>query len=211
MSMMKFTKHCGIVAPILRINIDTDAIIPSREMKRVSKSGLGESLFANWRYIDRGKDFEKLNPDFVLNEPDYADTSILLAGRNMGCGSSREFAVWALTDYGIRAIIAPSFGAIFYTNCIRNGLLPIVLDEAVITELAGQVSDDPQQNRLSIDLAECVVVSPDGRSHPFKIERVYQQMLLEGLDAIDITMKSDAAINAYSKADRKKRSWAYLD
>ncbi len=211
MSMMTFTKHCGIAAPMLRINIDTDAIIPSREMKRVSKLGLGESLFAGWRYIDRGKDTAILDPGFVLNQPDYVDTSILLAGRNMGCGSSREFAVWALTDYGIRAIIAPSFGAIFYTNCIRNGLLPIVLDEAVIAELAGQVTDDPQQNRLSIDLSECIVMSPNGQSHPFKIEPVYRQMLMEGLDAIDITMKSDAAINAYTKSDRKKRSWAYLD
>ena len=129
----------------------------------------------------------------------------------MGCGSSREFAVWALTDYGIRAIIAPSFGAIFYTNCIRNGLLPIGLDEAAVAELAGQVSDDPQQNRLFIDLAKCVVVSPDGSSHTFEIEPVYRQMLMEGLDAIDITMKSDAAINAYIKSDRKKRSWAYFD
>ena len=211
MSMKTFTKHSGIAAPMLRINIDTDAIIPSREMKRVSKSGLGESLFAGWRYIDRGKDTEILDPGFVLNQPDYADTSILLAGRNMGCGSSREFAVWALTDYGIRAIIAPSFGAIFYTNCIRNGLLPIVLDEAVVAELAGQVVNDPQQDRLSIDLAECIVVSPNGQSHPFDIEFVYQRMLMEGLDAIDITMKSIAAINAYSKIDREKRSWAYLD
>jgi 3-isopropylmalate/(R)-2-methylmalate dehydratase small subunit len=211
MSMKTFTKHSGIAAPMLRINIDTDAIIPSREMKRVSKSGLGESLFAGWRYIDRGKDTETLDPGFVLNQPDYADTSILLAGRNMGCGSSREFAVWALTDYGIRAIIAPSFGSIFYTNCIRNGLLPIVLDEAVVAELAGQVVNDPQQDRLSIDLAECIVVSPNGQSHPFDIEFVYQRMLMEGLDAIDITMKSNAAINAYSKIDREKRSWAYLD
>ena len=209
--MKTFTKHSGIAAPMLRINIDTDAIIPSREMKRVSKSGLGESLFAGWRYIDRGKDTEILDPGFVLNQPDYADTSILLAGRNMGCGSSREFAVWALTDYGIRAIIAPSFGAIFYTNCIRNGLLPIVLDEAVVAELAGQVVNDPQQDRLSIDLAECIVVSPNGQSHPFDIEFVYQRMLMEGLDAIDITMKSNAAINAFSKIDREKRSWAYLD
>ena len=209
--MKTFTKHSGIAAPMLRINIDTDAIIPSREMKRVSKSGLGESLFAGWRYIDRGKDTEILDPGFVLNQPDYADTSILLAVRNMGCGSSREFAVWALTDYGIRAIIAPSFGAIFYTNCIRNGLLPIVLDEAVVAELAGQVVNDPQQDRLSIDLAECIVVSPNGQSHPFDIEFVYQRMLMEGLDAIDITMKSIAAINAYSKIDREKRSWAYLD
>ena len=209
--MKTFTKHRGVAAPMLQININTDAIIPSREIRRVSKTGLGESLFAGWRYIDRGKDTEKPNPEFVLNQPDHVDTSILLTGRNMGCGSSREFAVWALTDYGIRAIIAPSFGAIFYTNCMRNGLLPITLDEAVVAELASQVADDPKQNRLSIDLAKCVVVSPESGSHSFEIEPVYRQMLMEGLDAIDITMKFDAAINAYTKSDREKRSWAYLD
>jgi 3-isopropylmalate/(R)-2-methylmalate dehydratase small subunit len=129
----------------------------------------------------------------------------------MGCGSSREFAVWALTDYGIRAIIAPSFGAIFHTNCIRNGLLPIVIDEKIIAELAGQVSEDPQQNRLSIDLAKCEVVAPDGAIHKFEIEPAYRQMLMKGLDAIDITMQSDAAINTFIEGDRKKRGWAYLD
>jgi 3-isopropylmalate/(R)-2-methylmalate dehydratase small subunit len=209
--MKTFNRHCGVSAPILRINIDTDAIIPSREMKRVSKTGLGESLFAGWRYIDRGKDIEKLDPDFVLNLPEYAGTTILLAGRNMGCGSSRECAVWALTDYGIRAIIAPSFGTIFYTNCIRNGLLPIVLDEAAVANLASQVSNDPQRNRLSIDLDKCVVISPDGNSHKFEIEPVYRQMLMEGLDPIDITMNSEAAISSFIENDRKKRSWAYLD
>jgi 3-isopropylmalate/(R)-2-methylmalate dehydratase small subunit len=129
---MKFKKHTGIAAPMLRANIDTDAIIPSRELKRVSKEGLGEGLFAGWRYFNRGESDESANPDFILNQPEYGGASILLAGSNMGCGSSREFAVWALTDYGIRAIIAPSFGAIFHTNCIRNGLLPIVLDEATV-------------------------------------------------------------------------------
>jgi len=211
MSMKPFVKHSGVAAPMLRINIDTDAIIPSSEMKRVSKSGLGEGLFASWRYIDRGKDSELPDPDFVLNQAEFANTSILLTGRNMGCGSSREYAVWALTDYGIRAIIAPSFGAIFHTNCIRNGLLPIVIDEKIIAELAGQVSEDPQQNRLSIDLAKCEVVAPDGAIHKFEIEPAYRQMLMKGLDAIDITMQSDAAINTFIEGDRKKRAWAYLD
>ena len=211
MSINTFTKHSGVAAPMLRINIDTDAIIPSREMKRVSKSGLGQALFASWRYIDRGKDTEILDPEFVLNQAEYSNTSILLTGRNMGCGSSREFAVWALTDYGIRAIIAPSFGAIFHTNCIRNGLLPIVLDENIVAELAAQVSEDPQQNRLSIDLEKCEVVAQDGAIHTFEIEPVYRQMLMQGLDAIDVTMQSNAAINAFIERDRKKRAWAYLD
>ena len=211
MSKKTFTKHDGVAAPMLRINIDTDAIIPSREMKRVSKSGLGEGLFAGWRYIDRGKDTEMPDPGFILNQAEYENTSILLTGRNMGCGSSREFAVWALTDYGIRAIIAPSFGAIFHTNCIRNGLLPIVLDEDIVAGLAAQVSEDPQQNRLSIDLEDCKVVAPDGENHTFEIEPVYRQMLMKGLDAIDLTMRSDAAINTFVERDRKIRAWAYLD
>lgn len=211
MSINTFTKHSGVAAPMLRINIDTDAIIPSREMKRVSKSGLGQALFASWRYIDRGKDTEIPDPEFVLNQAEYSNTSILLTGRNMGCGSSREFAVWALTDYGIRAIIAPSFGAIFHTNCIRNGLLPIVLDENIVAELAAQVSEDPQQKRLSIDLEKCEVVAPDGAIHTFEIEPVYRQMLMKGLDAIDVTMQSDAAINTFVERNRELRAWAYLD
>lgn len=207
---MKFTKHVGIAAPMLRINIDTDAIIPSREMKRVSKSGLGESLFAAWRYIDRGKESEKPDPGFILNQADYANASILLTGHNMGCGSSREFAVWALTDFGIRAIIAPSFGDIFYRNCIRNGLLPVVIDEARILALAGQVDNDPGRQLVGVDLSNCVVLAPNGESFPFDIEPLYRKMLLEGLDEIDLTLESIDEIDAYCKLDRKQRGWAHL-
>ena len=140
--MKSFVTHRGIAAPLLKINIDTDAIMPSREMKTVSKTGLGKSLFASWRFINRGTDEEKLNPEFVLNQEEYSQASILLTGRNMGCGSSREFAVWSLVDFGIRAIIAPSFGSIFFTNCIRTGLLPIVLDEQAIRYRSQDLSCD---------------------------------------------------------------------
>ena len=170
--MKKFSTHLGIAAPLLKINIDTDAIMPSREMKSVSKVGLGKSLFANWRFLDRGTEKEKLNPDFILNQNEYLNATVLLTGRNMGCGSSREFAVWALVDYGIQVIIAPSFGAIFFTNCIRNGLLPIVLDEKTITTLAHQVALNPQDNPLNIDLEGCLVTGPDGVIYPLSYRQV---------------------------------------
>ncbi|MBT3671970.1 MAG: 3-isopropylmalate dehydratase small subunit [Porticoccaceae bacterium] len=208
--MKKFNTHLGIAAPLLKINIDTDAIMPSREMKTVSKMGLGKSLFANWRFLDRGTDKEKLNPEFILNQEEYLSATVLLAGRNMGCGSSREFAVWALVDYGIRAIIAPSFGAIFFTNCIRNGLLPIVLDEKTITVLADQVASNPQGSPLNIDLEGCHVTGPDGGIYPFELPAGDRVMLLEGLDAIDVTMKLNDAINAFKTTDHSKRPWAYL-
>ena len=144
----KFEQHRGVAAPMVQANIDTDAIIPSREMKRVSKQGLGEGLFAGWRYSEVGG--REPNPDFVLNRPEYRGCSILLAGPNFGCGSSREHAVWALKEFGIRAILAPSFGAIFANNCIRNGLLPLVIDEAVIAAIAPWVEADPVVNQLQI-------------------------------------------------------------
>ena len=210
MSTRKFENLTGIAAPLLRENIDTDAIIPSREMNRVSKTGLGDGLFAGWRYLNRGENNETENPDFILNQPQYAGATILLTGKNMGCGSSREFAVWALTDYGIRAIIAPSFGAIFHTNCIRNGLLPIVLNESIISVLARQVEVDPQHRTIDIDLGAKVVVGSGGQKHSFDIEDMHRHMLLEGLDSIDITMKSFNEIEAYEIFSREKRPWVHL-
>ena len=209
--MKSFVTHRGIAAPLLKINIDTDAIMPSREMKTVSKTGLGKSLFASWRFINRGTDEEKLNPEFVLNQEEYSQASILLTGRNMGCGSSREFAVWSLVDFGIRAIIAPSFGSIFFTNCIRNGLLPIVLDEQVIASLADYVILNPQANQLDIDLKTCYVTGPEGVTYPFELQSGFQVMLLEGLDAIDVTDKLSKQIDAFKTTDIQKRPWAYLN
>jgi 3-isopropylmalate/(R)-2-methylmalate dehydratase small subunit len=206
--MEKFVALTAVAAPLLRINIDTDAIIPSREMKRVSKAGLGDGLFAGWRYTEPGGREE--NPDFVLNQEPYRRARILLAGMNFGCGSSREHAVWALAEWGIRGIIAPSFGAIFQGNCVRNGILPIMLDNDVIEDLARQVEADPATNQISIDLESCVLTGPDGTGHNFAISPADREMLMEGLDAIALTMKRDDEILAFKARDRLKRPWIYL-
>jgi 3-isopropylmalate/(R)-2-methylmalate dehydratase small subunit len=206
--MDKFTQLEAIAAPLLRINVDTDAIIPSREMKRVSKEGLGEGLFAGWRYAEPGGREE--NRDFILNREPYRQAGILLSGANFGCGSSREHAVWALGEWGIRCVIAPSFGAIFYGNCVRNGILPVVLDNNVVENLAQEVEADPEQNRITVDLTNCVVISPKGASHIFEIAPADRKMLMEGLDAIAMTMKRDDEILAFQARDRLKRPWIYL-
>ena len=206
--MEKFTTLKAIAAPLLRINIDTDAIIPSREMKRVSKQGLSEGMFAGWRYREPGSRDE--NPDFVLNREPYRRAQILLSGQNFGCGSSREHAVWALAEWGIRCIIAPSFGAIFYGNCVRNGILPVVLANEIVEELARQVEADPAKNLVAVDLVQCSVTAPDGSTHRFEIADGDREMLLEGLDAIALTLKSDAEILAFRKRDRATRPWIYL-
>jgi len=207
MLMQEFIVHTGVTAPLLRINIDTDAIIPSREMRRVSKKGLGEGLFAYWRYqLPGGRD---LNPDFILNQAEYGNTTILLTGSNFGCGSSREHAVWALAEYGIRAIIAPSFGAIFYQNCVRNGILPLVLSAQAITTLSELVQQAPQINQLTIDLPRQQVIAPGGQYYTFDIEESYKEMLLKGLDSIGLTLTHTAAIDAFEQQDKLQRSWLY--
>ena len=206
--MDKFTELTAIAAPLLRINVDTDAIIPSREMKRVSKEGLGKGLFAGWRYTEPGSRNE--NPDFILNREPYRRAQILLSGANFGCGSSREHAVWALSEWGIRVIVAPSFGAIFYSNCVRNGILPIVLPDDRVQALAALVEEDPQANRIRIDLGDCVITGPDRLSDKFDINPSDREMLMEGLDAIAVTMKRDDEILAFQARDRLKRPWIYL-
>ncbi len=202
--METFTVHQGVAAPLLRANIDTDAIIPSREMKLVSKTGLSGGLFAGWRYLDAAT--RTSDPAFVLNQAEFAGASILLAGANFGCGSSREHAVWALREYGIRAIVAPSFGAIFQTNCIRNGILPVVLNEAEVALLAEQ----PGSHRLTVDLQRQVVVAPDGQTWHFEIAAAQREMLLEGLDPVALTLRLDAQITAFQTRDRAQRPWIYL-
>lgn len=207
--MEKFTRLTAIAAPIRRINIDTDIIIPSREMKRVSKQGLGDGLFAGWRYREPGGREE--NPDFILNQEPYRRARILLAGANFGCGSSREHAVWALYEWGIRCIIAPSFGAIFRGNCVRNGILPVVLDDAVIERLAEQVMADPERAQLTVDLETCQVIAADGEAHAFDIAPGDRRMLLEGLDAIAVTLEHAEDILEFQARDRLRRPWVYLD
>jgi 3-isopropylmalate/(R)-2-methylmalate dehydratase small subunit len=206
--MLPFDVLTAVAAPLIRANVDTDAIIPSREMKSVSKQGLADGLFAGWRYTAIGG--REPDPAFVLNQPAYAGTRVLLSGENFGCGSSREHAVWALLEYGIRAVIAPSFAPIFHGNCVRNGILPVRLDAASIARLAEAVALDPQERRLTVDLVRRRVTGPDGLEFGFEIESEEREMLLEGLDAIDLTLKHRDAIEAFRARDRGQRPWIYL-
>ena len=193
--MTPFTTLTSIVAPLPRDNVDTDTIIPSREMKSTGKTGLAGGLFAPWRYSDANA--RTPDPDFVLNDARYTAAQILASGANFGCGSSREHAVWALAEYGIRSIIAESFAPIFYNNCIRNGLLPVTLPRDLIDGIAGRT--------ITIDLA---AQTADG--HHFDIDGEAKAMLLEGLDAIDLTLKHREAISAWQAKDRTARPWVYL-
>lgn len=204
--MEKFTRHRGIATPLMQDNIDTDAIIPSQEMKAVSKHGLGEGLFAHWRYLTPGS--RDLNPEFALNQPAYQGSSILLSGDNFGCGSSREHAVWALKEYGIRAVVASSFGSIFFNNCIANGILPVVLEDSQVRHLAKQVEADPQKNRLTIDLQE-MTIDVDGAHYAFELDVGAREMLLQGLDPIGQTLLSMDAVDRFEKRDRERRPWAH--
>ncbi len=207
--MKPFVIHEGTAAPLNRINIDTDTIIPSREIRHVSKRGLGEGLFAGWRYLSGGREKREINHEFILNRPQYAGASILLAGSNFGCGSSREHAVWALLEYGFRAIIAPSFGSIFYHNAMRNGLLSVRLPEPSINALCVNPSASTL-SRITIGLQNTTVSSDTGQSFRFNIEPIYKEMLLQGLDAIEITLKHTELIEEFQLRDRQTRSWAYL-
>ncbi|WAC22731.1 3-isopropylmalate dehydratase small subunit [Blastomonas sp. SL216] len=194
-----FTTLSAIAAPLLRDNVDTDAIIPSREMKSTGKTGLAGGLFAGWRYLDAER---TPNPEFVLNQPEFADARILASGVNFGCGSSREHAVWALAEYGVRCIIAESFAPIFHGNCIRNGIAPVVLEHQAIAALAGR--------EVQVDLAAQTVRS--GKSHwTFAIDAEAKAMLLEGLDAIDLSLKHRDAIADFRARDRQQRPWVYLE
>lgn len=206
--MEPFTDLTAVALPLMRPNVDTDAIIPSREMKRVSKKGLAQGLFAGWRYLAAGS--YDSNPDFILNDPAYAHARILLSGGNFGCGSSREHAVWALREYGFKAIIAPSFGSIFQNNCLRNGVLPVVLNAAAVHDLARQVAENPQANRIAISLEQQSVTAPDGRQYAFDIAPQYKEMLQGGLDFIDVTLKHRKMIETFRQQDKARRPWAYL-
>lgn len=201
--MEKFDRLTAVAAPLLRDNIDTDAIIPSREMKSVSKRGLADGLFAGWRYQAIGG--RDPSADFILNDPVYARAQILLTGANFGCGSSREHAAWALVEYGFRAIVAPSFNPIFRSNCVNNGIVPVELDAAAIAALAEQVG----QASVTVDLEQCLVSSPAG-SWSFVIDGEARQMLLNGMDAIELTLSRKGAIEAFRTADAKARPWIYL-
>ncbi len=194
--MTPFDTLTSIAVPVIRDNVDTDLIIPSREIRSTGRSGLADGLFAPLRYLDAST--RTPDPDFSLNQPRYAGAQILLGGSNFGCGSSREHAVWALAEYGIRAVVAPSFAPIFRNNCVRNGILPVPLDIASVTLMAGQT--------VSIDLAR-----QDIAGHQFAIDAEAKAMLLAGMDAIALTQQSRADIMAWLAADRTARPWIYLE
>ncbi len=209
--MQAFTVHQGLVAPMDRENVDTDAIIPKQFLKSIARSGFGPNLFDEWRYLDRGEPGQDLasrkpNPDFVLNQPRYQGASILLARRNFGCGSSREHAPWALQQYGFRAILAPSFADIFFTNCYKNGLLPIVLPESQVAQLFDEVAGFVGY-RLTIDLPRQVVVKPDGSELPFDIQPFRKYCLVNGFDDIGLTLRHADKIKAFEAERLARMPW----
>ena len=209
--MQKFTVHQGLVAPMDRENVDTDAIIPKQFLKSIKKTGFGVNLFDEWRYLDHGEPGQdpasrKPNPDFVLNQPRYQGASILLARKNFGCGSSREHAPWALDQFGFRAIIAPSFADIFFNNCFKNGLLPIVLPEATVAELFDEVAAFPGY-QLTIDLERQVIVRPQGAEIPFDVIAFRKYCLLNGYDDIGLTLRQSDKIKAFEAQRLATKPW----
>ncbi|KVT48567.1 3-isopropylmalate dehydratase small subunit [Burkholderia multivorans] len=209
--MEKFTVHTGVVAPLDRENVDTDAIIPKQFLKSIKRTGFGPNAFDEWRYLDHGEpgqDNSKrpLNPDFVLNQPRYQGASILVTRKNFGCGSSREHAPWALQQYGFRALIAPSFADIFFNNCFKNGLLPIVLTEQQVDHLINEtVAFNGYQ--LTIDLEAQVVRAPDGRDYPFEITAFRKYCLLNGFDDIGLTLRHADKIRQFEAERLAKQPW----
>ncbi len=211
--MQQFTLHKGLVAPMDRENVDTDAIIPKQFLKSIRKTGFGINLFDAWRYLDAGfpgqdPTSRRPNPDFVLNQPRFAGASVLLARKNFGCGSSREHAPWALDQYGFRAIIAPSYADIFFNNSFKNGLLPIVLPEALVAQLFDEVAAFAGYT-LAIDLARQVIVKPQGEEIPFQVEEFRKYCLLNGLDDIGLTLRQADKIKAFEAARLATKPWLH--
>jgi 3-isopropylmalate/(R)-2-methylmalate dehydratase small subunit len=209
--MQKFTTLQGLVAPMDRENVDTDAIIPKQFLKSIKKTGFGVNLFDEWRYLDHGEPGQdptsrRPNPDFVLNQPRYAGASILLARKNFGCGSSREHAPWALDQYGFRCVIAPSFADIFFNNCFKNGLLPIVLPEATVAQLFDEVLAFPGY-QLTIDLERQVIVRPQGEEIPFDVQAFRKYCLLNGFDDIGLTLRQSDKIRAFEAQRLATKPW----
>jgi 3-isopropylmalate/(R)-2-methylmalate dehydratase small subunit len=209
--MQAFTVHKGLVAPMDRENVDTDAIIPKQFLKSIKRSGFGPNLFDEWRWLDKGEPGQehvqrKPNPDFVLNQPRFAGASVLLARRNFGCGSSREHAPWALEQFGFRALIAPSYADIFYNNCFKNGLLPIQLPEQQVGQLFDEVKGFVGY-ALTIDLARQVIVKPDGSELRFEVEPFRKYCLLNGFDDIGLTLRHADKIRAFEAERLAKMPW----
>ena len=209
--MKKFTLLNGLVAPLDRANVDTDAIIPKQFLKSIKRSGFGPNAFDEWRYLDHGEpgmdnSIRPVNPDFVLNKPRYQGAQILLARENFGCGSSREHAPWALEDYGFRAIIAPSFADIFFNNCFKNGLLPIRLDADKVDILFRAVEANAGY-KLAIDLEQQTIGAPDGTVYPFEVDAFRKHCLLNGLDDIGLTLQHVAEIAAFEARHHAAQPW----
>ncbi|GAB4125708.1 MAG: 3-isopropylmalate dehydratase small subunit [Sideroxydans sp.] len=211
--MKKFTQLEGVVAPLDRANVDTDAIIPKQFLKSIKRSGFGPNLFDEWRYLDHGEpgmDNSKrpLNPDFVLNQPRYQGAQILLARENFGCGSSREHAPWALEDYGFRVIIAPSFADIFFNNCFKNGLLPIRLDAAIVDGLFKAVEGN-EGYKLKVDLERQLITTPEGHEIAFEVDAFRKHCLLNGLDDIGLTLQHVDEIRAFEAKHKAAQPWLF--
>lgn len=211
--MKAFTVHTGIAAPMDRANIDTDMIIPKQFLKSIKRSGFGKNCFDELRYLDEGQPDQSsegrpLNPDFPLNFPRYQNASVLLTRENFGCGSSREHAPWALDDYGFRAIIAPSYADIFYNNSFKNGLLPVILDEAIVDQLFAEMYA-AEGYKLSVDLEKQQVIIPSGESFAFELDEFRRHCLLHGLDDIGLTLEDSDAIRAYEEKRKKEAPWLF--
>jgi len=211
--MEKFTVVSGIVAPLDRPNVDTDAIIPKQFLKSIHRTGFGPNLFDEWRYLDHGepgKDNSRrpLNPDFILNQPPYRDAVILLGRENFGCGSSREHAVWALLDYGFRVVIAPGFADIFFNNCFKNGVLPIVLSSATVERLFQAVAGSPGYT-LRVDLAAQQITTPEQEVIGFEVDAFRKDCLIKGLDDIGLTLQHADTIRRYEEKRRLEAPWLF--
>lgn len=211
--MQAFIRVTGIVAPLDRANVDTDAIIPKQYLKSVHRTGFGPNLFDNWRYLDPGEPDQdhskrRLNPDFVLNQPRYSNAQILLARKNFGCGSSREHAVWALSNFGFRVVIAPSFADIFFNNCFKNALLPIILKQQEVDQLFKAVQTK-EGYRLTVDLEKQTVSSSDDRVYHFDIDPFRKQCLIQGLDEIGLTLQHADDIRTYETRWRSRAPWLF--
>ena len=211
--MKPFVVHTGLAAPLDRANVDTDAIIPKQFLKSIKRSGFGPNLFDAWRYTDKGEPGmdntnRPLNRDFVLNEDRYKGASVLVARKNFGCGSSREHAPWALEDYGFRSIIAPSFADIFYNNCFKNGLLPLMLTEAQVDRIISEVVAFPGY-KLTIDLPRQRVLKPDGEELPFEVDGFRKECLINGWDDIGLTLRHADSIRTFEAQRRFEQPWLF--
>ena len=212
--MNKFIVEKGVVLPLNRANVDTDFIIPKQFLKSIKRTGFGVNLFDEHRYLDKGlpdtdNSLRPINPDFVLNQSRYRDAKVLLAKDNFGCGSSREHAPWALDDYGFRAILAPSYADIFFNNCFKNGLLPIVLDKATISALFTEVEAN-EGYQLEVDLEQQTIIKPDGSTIEFSVDAFRKNCLLNGLDDIGLTLEESETIRNFEKSWRSTAPWYFM-